>query len=63
LGGKSSSCTIACCGFLTSNQVSIYTTHIKKVITKLYFFILRSTTTNKQRIRNFAWHRTGFGLN
>jgi len=34
--------TVACCGSLTSNQkVLIYTTHIKKVIAKLYSFTLR----------------------
>jgi len=40
---------IACCRPLTSNQnVSIYTTHIKKVIVRLYFFILRSKIIEKQ---------------
>jgi len=35
--------------YLTSNQnVLIYTTHIKKVIVKLYSFILRSKFTEKQ---------------
>jgi len=51
--------------YLTSNQnVLIYTTHIKKVIAKRYFFILRSRITEKQyqvrnfaEVRNFAWHR------
>jgi len=34
---------------MTSNQrVLIYTTHTKKIITKLYFFILRSTICGKQ---------------
>jgi len=34
---------------MTSNQnVLIYTTHIEKVITKLYFFILRSKIPDKQ---------------
>jgi len=34
---------------LTSDQnVLIFTTHIKKVIAKLYFFILRSKITDKQ---------------
>jgi len=38
----------SCCGFLTSSQnVLIYTTRIKKVIARLYFFILRSKTTEK----------------
>jgi len=41
--------TVACCGYLTSNQqVLIYTTHIKKVIAKLYSFTLRSKITDKQ---------------
>jgi len=32
--------------------------HIKKVISRLYFFILRSKITEKQsQVRNFAWHR------
>jgi len=46
----------ACCGNLTSNQnVLIYTTDIKKRIARLYFFILRSKTTEKQQqVRNFA---------
>jgi len=36
-------------GYLTSNQnVFICTTHIKKVIAKLYFFILRSKAADKQ---------------
>jgi len=36
----------------------IYTTHIKKVIAKLYSFTLRSKITDKkQDVRNFAWHR------
>jgi len=49
LGVPSSSRTVACCGFLTSNQTAlIYITHIKKAITKLYFFVLRSATTDKQ---------------
>jgi len=39
----------ACCGYLTSNQkVLVHTTHIKKVIPKLYIFILRSKITEKQ---------------
>jgi len=34
---------------LTSSQNAlIYTTHIKKVIARLYFFILRSKITEKQ---------------
>ena len=40
---------IACCGHLTSKQNAlIYTTHIKKVIARHYFFILRSKITEKQ---------------
>jgi len=40
---------IACCGYLKSTQnVFIYTTHIKKVIARLYFFILRRKITEKQ---------------
>ena len=40
--------TAACCGYLTSNQkVLIYTTHIQKVIAKLYSFTLRSKITDK----------------
>jgi len=40
---------IACCGYLTSNQnVLIYTTHMKKLIARLYFFILRSKISEKQ---------------
>jgi len=41
---------------LTSNQnVLIYITHIKKAITRLYFFILRSKTTEKLlQVRSFA---------
>jgi len=40
---------IACCGYLTSNQnVLIYTTHIKKVPARLYFFVLRSEITETQ---------------
>jgi len=41
--------TVACCGYLTSNQkVLIYTTHIKKVIAKLYSFTLRCKITDKK---------------
>jgi len=41
---------------LTSNQnVLIYITHIKKAIARLYFFILRSKTTEKLlQVRSFA---------
>jgi len=40
---------IACCGYLTSSQnVVIYTTHIKKLIASLYLFVLRSKITEKQ---------------
>jgi len=47
--GFSYSRTVACCGYLTSNQqVLIYTTRIKKVIAKLYFFTLRSKITDKK---------------
>jgi len=43
------SCTVACCGYLTSNQkVFIYATHVKQVIAKLYSFALRSKMTDKQ---------------
>jgi len=42
----------------------MYITHIKKVIARLHFFIVRSTITDKQHqvrnfaeVRNFAWHR------
>jgi len=46
--GQSYSRAVAC-GFLTSSQnVLIYTTHIKKVIARLYFVLLRSKTTEKQ---------------
>jgi len=35
-----------------------YTTHTKKVIARLYFFILRNKLTEKQQqVRNFAWHQ------
>ena len=38
---------VACCRYLTSNQkVFIYTTHIKKVIAKLYSFTMRSKITD-----------------
>jgi len=48
-GGYSYSRTVACCGYLTSNQkVLIHTTHIKQAIAKLYSFALRSKTTDKQ---------------
>jgi len=41
--------TVACCGFLASNQkVLIYTTHIKKVIAKFYSFTLKSKITDKK---------------
>jgi len=41
--------SVACCGFLTSNQnVLICAAHIKKVIARLYFFILRSKITEKE---------------
>jgi len=47
--GKSYSRAVACCGYVTSNQyVLIYTTHIKKLTVRLYFFMLRSKTTEKQ---------------
>jgi len=57
--------SVACCGFLTSNQnVLICAAHIKKVIARLYFFILRSKITEKNNrseisaeVRNFASHR------
>jgi len=40
--------TVACCGYLPSNQkVLIYTTYIKKAITKLYSFTQRSKITDK----------------
>jgi len=54
--GKSYSRAIACCGHLTSNQnVLMYTTHIRKLIARLYFFILRSRITEKQQqVRKFA---------
>jgi len=47
----------ACCWYLTSNQnLLIYTTHIKKLIDRLHFFILRSKITEKQQqVRKFAW--------
>jgi len=53
------------CGYLTSIQkVLIYTTHIKKVIAKLYSLPLRSKVTDRKKlvrdfaeVRNFAWHR------
>jgi len=57
LNGYTYSRNVACCGYLKSNQkVLIYTTtHIKKVIAKLYSFTLRSKITDKQRkVRNFA---------
>jgi len=45
-------------------NIFIYTTHIKKVIARLYCFILRSKIAEKQsqvrnfaQIRNFPWHR------
>jgi len=39
---------IACCGYLTFIQnVLIYTSHIRKVISRLYFFILKSKITEK----------------
>jgi len=43
-------------GYLTYNEkVLIHTTHIKKVIAKHNFFILRSKTTGQQQqVRNFA---------
>jgi len=44
--GYSYSRAIACCGYLTSIQnVLIYTAHIRKVISRLYFFILRRKIT------------------
>jgi len=47
----SHSSTIACSGYLTSNQnVLIYTAHIKKAIAKLYFLILRSENNNRSEI-------------
>ena len=57
---------IACCVYLTSNQkVLIYTTPIKKVIVKLYSFILRNKITEKQdwdrnfaEVRYFTSHRS-----
>jgi len=69
--GWSSSGAIACCGHLISNQnVFIYTTHIKKAIARLYFFILRNEITEKQQqvrnfaeVRNFAWHQVHFQKN
>jgi len=50
---------------LISNQkVLIYTTHIKKVMAKLYSFPPNSKTTDKQykfwnfaKVRNSAWHQ------
>jgi len=40
--------TVARCGLMTSNQnVLIDTTHIKKVIPKLYSFTLKSKITDK----------------
>jgi len=40
---------LACCGYLISNQnVLISTTHIKKGIARLYFFVLRRKLTEKQ---------------
>jgi len=61
---------MACCGYLISNQnVLIYTTHIKKVIAKLYSFALRRKITEKQyqvrnfaEVRNFAWQECRSGL-
>jgi len=47
--GYISSRTLACCGYLTSNQkFFIFATHIKKVTAKLYSFTLRSKMTDKQ---------------
>jgi len=47
--GFSYSRIVACCGYLTSNQkVLIYTTHIKKVIAKLYSFTLGTNITGKK---------------
>jgi len=44
-----SSRTVACCGCLAANQnVLIYTTHIKKVMAKVYSFILKKKITDKQ---------------
>jgi len=45
--GYAYSCTVACCGYLTTNKkVLIYTTNITKVITKLHSFALRSKKTD-----------------
>jgi len=59
---------MACCGYLISNEnVSIYTTHIEKVIAKPYSFALRRKITEKQcqvrnfaEVRDFAGHRCSF---
>jgi len=50
--GYSYSRTIACCGYLISNQknVLIYTTHIKKLIAKLHSFTQKLTTNNRSEI-------------
>jgi len=56
--GESYTRSIACCGFLTSSQyVLIYTTHIKKVILRLYFFILRSKINNWKTITGKKFRR------
>jgi len=47
--GYSYSRTVACCGYLTSNQNALMcTTHIEKVIDKLYSFTLWSKIIDKQ---------------
>jgi len=41
--------TVACCGYLTSNQkVLIYTKHINNVIAKLYSIALRNKIIDNQ---------------
>jgi len=41
--------------WVPDQNVLIHTTHIKRVIARLYFFILRSKITEKQyQVRNFA---------
>jgi len=54
VSGYSYSSTAACYGYLTSNQKAlICTTHVKKVIAKLYCFTLRSKKSDKQSGKKF----------
>ena len=63
--GHSCSRTVSLLWCLTSNQkVLICTTHFKKVVAKLYSFILRNKISEQQywvrnfaEVRYFAWHR------